>query len=96
MNKVVLTKKDHQEIRRLKGKVSVKNIQKQYKIGTERVYRIFKNIEPIAETDEIIEKQMVEEANLEEENLLLKEAHKTKKEVDESVNISEEDKKNHQ
>ena len=64
MNKVVLTKKDHQEIRRLKGKVSVKNIQKQYKIGTERVYRIFKNIEPIAETDEIIEKQMVEDANL--------------------------------
>ena len=54
MHKVVLTEKDHQEIRRLKGKVSVKNIQKQYKIGTERVYRIFKNIEPIAETDEII------------------------------------------
>ena len=79
MHKVVLTEKDHQEIRRLKGKVSVKNIQKQYKIGTERVYRIFKNIEPIAETDEIIEKQMVEEANLEEENLLLKEAHKIKK-----------------
>ena len=51
MHKVVLTEKDHQEIRRLKGKVSVKNIQKQYKIGTERVYRIFKNIEPIAETE---------------------------------------------
>ena len=42
MNKVVLSEKDHQEIRRLKGKVSVKTIQKQYTIGTERSTAYFK------------------------------------------------------
>ena len=63
MNKTVLTEKDHLDIKKLRGKLSVKNIQKKYKIGVERIYRIFNNTESPGEIEEEKYKKMVEEAD---------------------------------